>query len=105
MSEVLYVDNDNLVEIDGLKDKTDDTYINDATITATLTDADGTTVTGQTFPASFSYVSESNGKYQLTLEDGLSLTAGAKYTLAISISATGDLIGEVERHYIARLRK
>jgi 5-methylcytosine-specific restriction protein A len=61
---VMFVDNDMLVEVDGLQDSSDDSYLNAATVTANLFDENGTLVTGQTMPISMSYVASSNGKYQ-----------------------------------------
>jgi hypothetical protein len=45
---VMFVDNDMLVEVDGLQDSSDDSYLNAATVTANLFDENGTLVTGQT---------------------------------------------------------
>lgn len=91
----LYVGNDNLVELDELKDESDGSYVNDATVTLTdLEDKDGTSVTGQSFPTSMAYVAASNGKYQGTLEDGLAVTAGEKYFATIDVDAGSDKIAQ-----------
>lgn len=65
---ILYQDNDQYIEIDGLADELTGSYFNAATVTATLIDTAGlvglagSTVTG--FPLTLSYVSASNGNYR-----------------------------------------
>ncbi len=54
------------------------------TVTATLVDEDGTTVTGQTFPLTLSYVAASNGNYRGVLEDDLNLTESASYWVQVT---------------------
>jgi len=63
----IYLSNDNLLSIEGLKNSSSGSYLNDATVTATLKDSGGTTVTGQTFPVTLSYIAQTNGNYQATL--------------------------------------
>ena len=90
----LFINSDNVLTVDELKNAVDDTYINDATVTVTLFDSDGVAVSGQTFPATMNYVSGSNGKYRATLQDDLSLTEDAEYEAVVSIDAGGDLLHE-----------
>lgn len=79
--------NDNIIAIGdtkrtpsgGLVDIEGD-FINTATVTVTLYEADGTTeVVGETWPLSMSYVAASDGVYRGTLQDGLTLLDGAIY--------------------------
>lgn len=79
----LLVSTDNIVEIDGLQDQSDSSYINDATVTVTLLDAGDNEVSGQSWPLTMSYVSGSNGKYRATLIDTLSLKANRRYLAKI----------------------
>ena len=87
----LYIDNDNLLSVTGLKNASSGSYMNDATVTATLVDSTGTTVTGQTFPVTLSYVADTDGNYQATLEDALSLNEGSVYTATISATTSSGL--------------
>lgn len=93
MAGAIYLSNDNLLEIDGLKNTATDAYINNATVTATLVDEGGTAVVGETWPITLSYVSGSDGKYRGTLKDTLSLTAGLGYTAQITADGGADLKG------------
>lgn len=96
MSLLIYVDNDNLLTVDGVRDVSDGSFINTATVTATLKDADGVDVVGQVFPTTLTYVAASDGKYQGTLEDTLALTANDKYTLCVDIDGGAGLIAHFE---------
>ena len=89
MALTAYIANDNVVRLEGLTDS-DDVVRNDATVTGTLEDSDGNAVTGfdgQSMPN----VSGSDGDYQATLQDTVSLTAGT-YTLKITANISG-LVG------------
>ena len=62
--EAIYIDEDNVIQWDGMADSTDSTYINDATATYAIKTLGGTSkATG-----SLAYVSGSDGKYQGTLD-------------------------------------
>lgn len=100
----IYIENDNLVELDELKDNADDSYVNDATVTVTLQEPGGTEVSGQTWPATMSYVASSDGKYQGTLEDDVSLIAGQPYNAIINVTASDDRIAKWTVECIARER-
>ena len=82
--KILYDGNDHIVEVRGLKNVATGEYINDATVQATLKDSEDANVSGQSWPTTLSYVTGSNGKYRATLEDGLSLTVGDRYTAEIT---------------------
>lgn len=83
MSEVIYVGNDNAVQVVGLADL-DGVYVNAATVTARLQTAAGVDVAGQTWPLTLAYVAASDGLYRGILESALVLTEGAAYRLEIS---------------------
>ncbi len=93
MAQALYKSNDNLLEIDGLKNAATDAYIDDATVTVTLVDAEGAEVTGQSWPTTMSYVASSNGKYRAVLKDALSVTNLDRYTAKITADGGSDLLG------------
>lgn len=104
MAEVIYKDNDNLVEVDELKNSATDAYINNATVTLTsIKDAAGVTVAGVSFPISMSYVSASNGKYQATVDKAIALVAGQAYT-AIIDAVSGSLDGHWEIPLTCKIR-
>lgn len=90
--EVIYVSNDNLLIVDALYDNVAAAYINNATVTVTLKTEAGVTVTGQSFPATLSYVAASNGKYRCVLEDALVITAGTVYIAHITANGGADKV-------------
>lgn len=81
---IMFEENDMLVEVDGLQDSSDDSYLNAATVTATIKDADGVEVSGISLPITLSYVSSSNGKYQGVFDKLLSLDPGDMGTIEIT---------------------
>lgn len=98
-----YVDNDNQLRVDGLRDA-DDTYINDATVSCTgVVDADGNAVSGDTFPKTLTYVAASDGNYRGTLQQALALEADATYTATITVDG-GGLQAQFEVPFTARAR-
>jgi hypothetical protein len=102
---ILYYLNDNLIEVDGLKDSTAAGYA-DATATVNLTtikDADGNAVTGISFPLSLAYVAASNGKFRAVIDKALVLTPEAAYT-AIVDAAYGTLDGHWEMPLTCKVR-
>jgi len=89
MSLAIYVNSDTLIELSALKRSATDTYVNDATVTMTLKDVNGVAlVTG----TSMAYVAGSNGKYQGTLQNTLTLTAGYKYFLEITATRGTEVL-------------
>ena len=88
----LYINNDNLLSVENLKNAATGVYINDATVSATLKNSSGVNVTGQSWPLTLTFVSSSNGVYRGTLEDGLVLNEGETYTAEITADAGADQI-------------
>ena len=87
MSLLIRIENDNLLTVDGVQDSSDGSFLNAATVIATLKDEEGVDVTGQTFPLTLTYVTASDGKYTGTLEDTLDLMASVDYTLCVDIDS------------------
>jgi len=83
MSLPLYINSDNLIQLDALRLAADGTYVNDATVTFTLKDADEAVMTGAN-TVSMPYVAGSNGRYQGTIQSTVSLAVGAKYYLEVT---------------------
>ena len=103
-TKAIYISNDHLLELRGMKNIAADAYIDNATVTAVLVDEDGVEVVGQSWPVTLSHVAESDGDYRATLEDALELTVGLAYTAQISASGGSDLAGYWEYPLRARIR-
>ncbi len=78
--EVLAINSDNLVRLDGLTNASSGAYINNATVTFVLLDSNGATVTS----GNLTFVAASNGRYEGTISHTVSLTLNAFYTLQIT---------------------
>jgi hypothetical protein len=87
----IYLSNDNLLSIEGLKNSSSGSFMNAATVTVTLKDSGGTSVSGQTFPVTLSYIAQTNGNYQATLENTLSMVEDSIYTATIAATSSGGL--------------
>lgn len=92
-AEVIYDANDMLLSVTGLRNAATAAYLNSATVTATLVDALGVTVTGQSFPLTLAYVASSNGNYRGTLEDTLNTIVGDILTAQVTADAGPALRG------------
>jgi hypothetical protein len=99
----MWIGNDNVLEVDKLKDEAAGSYVNSSTaVTVTLYPLDSTTaVTGETWPVTMSYVAASNGKYRATLKDTLSLTTNSTYVAEITANAGANKMGYWEKRLIA----
>jgi len=105
MIEEIYILNDNLLVLDGLKNQQDGSYLNAATVTCTLVNGNGTNVAGQTWPLALVFQAGSNGKYVGTLEDTLSLSEGQVYTARIDADGGAGLKGHWEIPLKAQVRR
>lgn len=104
MTDIVYLDNDNLVEMDALTNSATGAYINNATVTLTaIRNAAGATVSGETFPKTMSYVAASNGKYQVAVDKAMVLVAGQAYTAVIDAVSSG-IDGHWELPLVALVR-
>lgn len=83
-NENIWLDTDNLIHVESLKNMVTGAYINDATITATLYDSDDVAVTGAS-SISVAYVASSLGEYAGVFADTISLTEGDEYDAEITI--------------------
>lgn len=88
-----FVANTNLLELQGFKDEVAGTYINDATVTATVLDETEAEVSGVTFPVTLDYVAASKGDYRAVLSEDLALTADKFYTAVITADGGTDRTG------------
>ena len=88
MPIALYVGSDNRIELTGLRDPDDDSYVNDATVTALLKDdTDTTTVTSSSI--TLDYVAASNGNYRGSIPSTVTLVDGTSYYVRITASSSG----------------
>lgn len=101
---VLYVGNDTVLEVKGLKNEMAGAFLNAATVQATLYDSAGASVAGQSWPLALVYVPSSDGTYRGTLPYGLSLTAGDRYTARITADAGTGLRAQFDIPCVARTR-
>lgn len=88
---VIFTDNDTVVEVSGLKNEVSGAFLNAATVTATLVDAEGAEVAGEVWPKTLTYVTGSDGIYRATLPYTMSLVAGSRYEAQISVDAGSGL--------------
>lgn len=104
MSQVLFIENDNAVVLNALRDL-DGNYINSATVTLeSLVDrATGAAVTGITPPVSMPYVAASNGVYRALLPHTLGLTLGKYYRAKVKV-VSGTMDGVWYEDLVCRLR-
>jgi len=90
---LIYKDTDNFIVLTELRDlsQSANSFLNaSATVTMTLQTTSGTTVSGQSFPASMTYnATKARGTFEGTLEDALALTLWTHYDLIIAISGAG----------------
>ncbi len=91
MTQIIFNQNDNLIEVLGLTDIVSGNFANSATVTATLVDGDDAEVVGQIWPITLVYVAASDGDYQAILNDVLVLTVGDLYTVKIDADAGVDM--------------
>lgn len=86
-----YANNTNVVEINGLRNAVTDAYVNDATVTLTVEDADGTEVSGVSWPVAGSYIASSDGIYQIVVATDAVFTVGRKYTAKVTATSGSDV--------------
>ena len=92
---MIYLNTDNLIEVDGLTNQTSDQYVNDATVAGTLYSEAGTSLA--TF--ALNYVNSSSGDYQGTLSQTVvSANCTQHNEYIIAITANTHEIGR-ERHF------
>lgn len=103
-AEILWDGSDMVVEIRGLENEITGANLNSATVTCTLTNADGDEVAGQSWPMALGYVTDSAGIYRGTLPYSLSISPDSRYTLKIDVNAGAGLRGHWEVPCVCRVR-
>ena len=90
---ILYQGNTQSIQITGLYDEVSSTYLNSATLVATLVDDNGNLADAELDEISFTYVPGSNGNYIATFGDNNFLPLlGTGYTLIIDGNQSGSYI-------------
>jgi hypothetical protein len=103
VSEILWHENDNVVELANLR-TVDGVYINDATVTLeSLLDNAGVAVTGITPPLTMAYVAASNGTYRAVLPHTLAILPGQYYVAKVKV-ISGTLDGNFFKRLVCRKR-
>ena len=102
MTEIIYIENGNLIKLNNLIDLTDSTYVTSATILATLKTTSGDNVAGQSWPLTLTH--QNSGNYQGTLTSSLSL-AGITYNLEVSINSGDASAGLFDMDIRAKRRR
>lgn len=90
---------DNVVQLT-LTNGLTDAAVNDATVTCTVTDADGNSVTGQSWPLSLDYVAASSGIYRGTITE-VAVMAHATAHIAKITATSGSLVKYWELPFVA----
>lgn len=98
---VFYELNDNNVWIEGLLDDIARTFVNDSTMSCTLTDANGLPISGAT-SLSLTYKPASNGRYYVTVPGTIAIREPEQGTLTVTSSNYTD---RWERVYTTRKRR
>lgn len=91
--DVVYVANDNLIELRALKNAATGAFVNNATAAVTLRDVHGRDVVGETWPLTLGYVAASDGIYRATLADTLDLVRGLEYVAHVTADGGAGLKG------------
>lgn len=85
----IYLDNTSTIKLTGLQSSVDNSYVNDATVTATLYESDEVTeVTGETWPITLSYIASSNGNYSGSFSADVNVTEFGTYKAVVTAVAT-----------------
>ena len=98
----IYIDNDNVLVVDGLKDVVAEVYVNAATVTAQVKTAAGANVGGA---LTLAFVAGSRGRYRATLDEELALEDQTAYEVHIDADAGSDLKAHWEVPATAVIRR
>lgn len=94
MAATAFVGNTNVLDLVGLKSEIEGTFINNGTVTVTVTDAaTDTAISGATWPLTMSYIAASSGNYRAILSDALPLVPKTSYIAHITANGGADRIG------------
>jgi len=86
--KIWYKDNDMVIEVADVTDKLTGSFVNDATVTATLKDSLGADVVGITWPQTIDYTG-TPGLYQKQVDKAAVIVDGDAYNLVVDLSTPG----------------
>lgn len=98
----LYVDNSNVIELQGLTNTVTGVVDTGASVAVTVKDGAGVAVAGQTWPKAMSH--DSAGTYRATLNSDLSLRKGGRYFGYVTATGSGGEVGNWVVELIASIR-
>jgi hypothetical protein len=101
---VLYIDNDNILEVCHVREELTGDFLNSATVQVTLFNSDGAETTGDTWPKPMPYVANSKGVYRVLLPASLDLQPNGRYAAEIVVDAGSGLLGKWTVDCVARVR-
>jgi hypothetical protein len=102
-----YVGNTNVLTLTGLKSDDEDTFLNSATITVTVKDANGAAISGESWPVTMDYVAASDGDYRAVISHSAAITNGQVYTAVVDVDASdtsNERVGHWEFPFTAKVR-
>lgn len=99
----LYIDNNNVVELQALANSVTEVVDEGASVSVTIKTRSGSVVAGQNWPLAMPHVA--GGKYRGTLEPDLSLSAGRDYVAHIDVVGSGGEVGHWAVPITALVRK
>ena len=103
-TQILFYLNDMTLELDGLQNGIDGSFLNAATVLATLKDCDGDEVSGQSWPLTLVYVTDSDGTYRSKLDAAVEVTVDEVYVAEVT-AVEGGLKGRWDLPLVVKLRK
>ena len=86
-TQLIFRNNDHLIKLTGLKDASDDSFINDATVTVTIKTLADVAVSGISWPLTLVYTASSDGDYTVTLDKAIILVLWDRYVAEITVVA------------------
>jgi hypothetical protein len=101
---ILYLGNNSIVDVTGLRNEHTGEFVNDADLSMTLLDKTGAPVGGANWPAAFQYMADSNGVYRATLPHTLAIAEGERYVARVVANATLGLRAQWDLLCVGRLR-
>ena len=105
---IAFVDNTNMLTLSGLTSEDEAAVINNATVTVTVKDESDTAVSGETWPVTMDYITDSQGNYRAMISSTVEFEVGGKYTAVIDVDASDTSIERVahwEFPFTAQVRK
>lgn len=103
--QILYDNNDMVLEAAGLRNETTGAFLNAASVSVTLKDSAGVNVTGQTWPLVLTYVPSSDGVYRAGLSNALNVTPASRYVAQVVVDAGAGLRAEWDLDCVCQTRR